>query len=1135
MLRHSLYKKFGKKFYKEGGSDENPFGIPSIKPPAPLGNYSTKEQPEGTITSGDASYAPGTFNTDKASSMFTPDASPFFSNINPENIYDVDQSTPEMEQGPLTKSETEKRGLMSDYKIPEPSFKDKLKSNIKSIGNDIKENWQDYATVGLTGALGAANYMDAQRKETELNQSIQSRQSKPLYDYNYMYGRTTSGGTEYQPIVMAQKGAKITNRYNTPEGVNNNVEIEDGEFLILPDGTSEVAKGPSHSQSYKADGQSMSGINTILPNNTRVFSNHMKPSDGAKLNPEEQFAKIGAYLQAGGDFSQLDMTTMFRAKKGKDSNKTFAEIAKRYDNTEYDEVLKNPFAKEVDKQTARIMKERNDKVLDQLFRDQQFLNGNSNGEQKQMAKGGINNPGFEALPGYVQAKITANMAEGGDVGSAPVNTFMSPGVGNDPKFEQYYNQQRQSFTQAGVKEAPSRNDIYSYYQSANPQSAVDQTGRMLFSNPKGTISSGTTFSQAVDPNTGMALNQGTNLEKSAFDQQAKRFAYGGKLYMQDGAKKYKLPEGTVLKKEGDKTIKPGDYVQLADGTVKKLTKIDTKRVREASKSSVASNYDEGKTFIKSWASQSPENQQKLELANAAFQRGINEGSIKVIKEGPKKGQYEITGSFKPANMKERLAMSDVINKSGKGFGTDQFQIGLQTGTEGYSQRDPKTGTIRGTGSFVAGFSPAEYEQRFTYARAKAEGMSEDEAIELAESQDPKVRAENRKTFLKDIGMNSEGVPDEALLSDDFYKNRYSDITKNIEKSFGEGDFRPSMGNDLMSGWEHYDAINYQGNPMYEDVPEEPENPGGIPDPNFPERGKYTRMPYDTMQAIPGAYGLAQAQDIFPYAIPEVQSPYIKPQTLNIQSELQDIDNMQASALRAGADPNMTYAMSLDAKNKAFQTKQNYDAEGRWKADATNFDAELKTNAMNAELFNKTYNDMYATAKSNQSEAKLAAVTGLVGSRAQYNADENMKEFYHNNFMPSYNWDPKTKTWSVVNPGDIVDYANKKQSTGTTGTTGKTTTTGTTGTTSTTASTTTTGSASAQPTTAKGTPMVRGIAEPSAPGTFPFMSTPSFDEVDGMATDPTQNLGTKFQKKNGGLQHAYLKAGGKIYHFTYPKS
>ena len=126
-----------------------------------------------------------------------------------------------------------------------------------------------------------------------------------------------------------------------------------------------------------------------------------------------------------------------------------------------------------------------------------------------------------------ERKIKRNMAEGGDVGSAPANTFMSPGAGNDPRFDQYYNQQLQSFTQSGVKDVPSRNDIYSYYQSAKPQSVTDQTGRMMFSNPKGTISSGTTFSQAVDPNTGMVLNQGTNLEKDAFDKQAQRFRSGG--------------------------------------------------------------------------------------------------------------------------------------------------------------------------------------------------------------------------------------------------------------------------------------------------------------------------------------------------------------------------------------------------------------------------------------------------------------------------------------------------------------------------------------------------------------------------------------------------------------------------------
>jgi hypothetical protein len=118
-------------------------------------------------------------------------------------------------------------------------------------------------------------------------------------------------------------------------------------------------------------------------------------------------------------------------------------------------------------------------------------------------------------------------AEGGDISDAPINTFMSPGLDNDPRFEQYYNQQIQNFNKSGIKDVPSRNDIYSYYQSSNPASVVDQTGRMMFSNPQGNISSGTTFSQAVDPTTGKVLNQGTNLAKSAFDRQAQRFEYGG--------------------------------------------------------------------------------------------------------------------------------------------------------------------------------------------------------------------------------------------------------------------------------------------------------------------------------------------------------------------------------------------------------------------------------------------------------------------------------------------------------------------------------------------------------------------------------------------------------------------------------
>ena len=161
--------------------------------------------------------------------------------------------------------------------------------------------------------------------------------------------------------------------------------------------------------------------------------------------------------------------------------------------------------------------------------EDETANRNINNEIVQAKKkhgGAVDLNAFYDQPRYIQTNI---FAEGGSFGTAPVNTFMSPGTDSDPRFEQYYNQQIQKFTQSGVKEIPSRNDIYSYYQSSNPVGVTDQTGRMVFSNPQGNISAGATFTQAVDPMTGKPLNQGTNLAKSAFDRQAQRFDFGGVL------------------------------------------------------------------------------------------------------------------------------------------------------------------------------------------------------------------------------------------------------------------------------------------------------------------------------------------------------------------------------------------------------------------------------------------------------------------------------------------------------------------------------------------------------------------------------------------------------------------------------
>ena len=219
-------------------------------------------------------------------------------------------------------------------------------------------------TLGLGLTSGLLNQREEQRNRRQLNESIQQRQSQPLYDYNYMYGRTTSGGTEFQPIVKAEMGAQINKRYDSPSSINN-VEIEGGEYLQLPDMSTEMAYGPSHSRG---------GIETSLPEGTRVYSNHLKPMG---------------------------------------SKKTFAQMAKKYDNSEYDKTLNNKFAKQVDKDTAAIMRDKNQKVLDKLFMDQQMMNGNSNGEP--MAKDGasINNAGFRALPKAVQDQIISNMEYGG--------------------------------------------------------------------------------------------------------------------------------------------------------------------------------------------------------------------------------------------------------------------------------------------------------------------------------------------------------------------------------------------------------------------------------------------------------------------------------------------------------------------------------------------------------------------------------------------------------------------------------------------------------------------------------------------------------------------------------------------------
>ena len=626
-------------------------------------------------------------------------------------------------------------------------YSPKTKKKLPSLGEDFG----DAFSLGLVGIDAALAYNQDLENERKRTQSIQQRNSKPLYDYNFMYGPTTSGGTEYQPVIKAEMGAKINKRYAS-EGMND-VEIEGGEFIQLPNFETEMAEGPSHENG---------GIPTNLPDETRVYSNNLKPEG---------------------------------------SNKTFAQIAKNYDITSYKKTLENPFAKQVDKDTAGLMMQRNQKILDELFRDQQIMNGNSNGEVEAKNGAGINNPGFKALPGYVQAKITANMANGG----------------NPP-------------SKAGIPK--------------NLQEYVNW-----------------------DPQAG-----------------------GGK-----GAWRLEVPEG-----------------------------LPSSKLREIA---AAANTQGYKNLV--------------QTANPRL-----------------KGQ-------------------------------------VSPGYEGY----------------YAGLTPQDYERRLV-----EEELGMEEAAKLDEL------GMRKKAFeLIGINPNDYNIEDPKALynSKDFREKFYKGFTKYLP----EAQFRPDLKDDFKFGFEHYDAIKKKTPPTTPETPPGKGTPPNIPTYSVPpgsNRGQYIRGQFPLYQAIPEAMGLAQAQEIYSYAIPEVDAPYVRPQTLNIQSELQDIDNMGSASVRAGANPLDVYIAGLDAKQKAFQTKQNFDAQGRSQADMANAQMSERASQFNAQAFDKVYNDLIGSARDAQSGEKMAAIASLTNKRGMFDQEENLKDAFISNLISNFDVDSTGKF--VLKPSGNFSYS-----------------------------------------------------------------------------------------------------------------
>ena len=285
---------------------------------------------------------------------------------------------------------------------------------------------------------------------------------------------------------------------------------------------------------------------------------------------------------------------------------------------------------------------------------------------------------------------------------------------------------------------------------------------------------------------------------------------GGVSYQfQDGGAKSKnrtyteddLPADAVVKSPYSTDIRIGDFIKQKDGTYVKVTKANFKASEVDTKTRPGTAAD--------FYNASPENKAIMDNANAIIEREIAKGTIKKV--GP--GKINILGTLN-LPFKEQIALSRAINSNAE-FGTNKYKIASQKATPGYSAGP-------GKGSFVAGFNPEIYEQRYIFEKARGQGATDDEAFAELERvlADPKAKAKLRREYTAFLGMTNIPTDDAELLSPNFYKNRYGEVTKGLENTLAKSSNRPALGDDLWAGYEHFDALGLKPEFQYEGMPEE---------------------------------------------------------------------------------------------------------------------------------------------------------------------------------------------------------------------------------------------------------------------------------------------------------------------------
>lgn len=428
----------------------------------------------------------------------------------------------------------------------------------------------------------------------------------------------------------------------------------------------------------------------------------------------------------------------------------------------------------------------------------------------------------------------------------------------------------------------------------------------------------------------------------------------------------------------------------------------------------------GPGTVGEWVTKDPLNAQYNNQANKILTDAIAAGQVT-----NKNGKIYILNSFKPS-FKDRMILSKVFNQAGPGkLATTSFEVASQQADNLYSKANPKNKNRAGEGSFVGGFTPELFEQRYIYSKTLKEALkagktqadAETEALNTADQH--KSTGASRKEFMTFLGAT--GITDDDFNKDDFYTKNFDKLTFAIESKFPKDKYRKYLGDDHLAGYDHFDAIDYMPPPDKKDTTplpkkeETPYDPGktkGL-SPNWNDNPYgFRREDINSLnRAIEAKNDLRM---LMPYQAPldttSPKVPYYSPERsiANINEQL----NQGVSGVKAFSGPqqvtsNIT-SLFADAYGKAANEISNYSDKNVSQETINNQQQAQIYNAANAArtTSNESYQDKVNNTMQNFSDSLAKAKDMIVGMKN--NALENASGIYNVNTMQEhYKIDPVT--------------------------------------------------------------------------------------------------------------------------------